>query len=157
MKKFASLLSLICFVAAISFAQTGEKVNLVTDEEVNPNAPEFAWVEEVHDFGNIPQGVPVTHKFEFSNNGKEPLIITNVQKTCGCTVTEWSKEPILPGQTGFVEAQFNAARAGAFNKAITVQSNANTPNKKLFFKGTVDKKEEDLGTPEKKSIFDPNM
>ncbi|MFT7589669.1 MAG: hypothetical protein ACI959_001889 [Limisphaerales bacterium] len=152
MKKFVSILSLV-LIAAASFAQ----VNLVTDEVVDPNAPVFEWVEEVHDWGNIPQGIPITHKFEFKNAGKSPLIVSNVQKTCGCTVTSWTKEPILPGEGGFVEAQYNAARPGAFNKAITVQSNSSTPDKKLFFKGTVDKKaDDDSGVPEKKSIFTPN-
>jgi len=152
MKKFVTLLSLMTVLATASFAQ----VNLVTDEEVDPNAPVFEWVEEVHDFGNIEQGIPVTNKFTFTNAGKSPLIVSNVQKTCGCTVTNWTKEPILPGEGGFVEAQFNAARAGAFNKAITVQSNANTPNKKLYFKGTVAAADKESGVPEKQSIFDPN-
>lgn len=153
MKRMLSILFLLMAVATAGFAQ----VNLVTDEEVDPNAPVFSWVEEVHDFGNIPMGIPVTHKFEFTNTGKSPLIISNVQKTCGCTVTDWSKEPILPGGKGFVTSEFNAARAGAFNKAITVQSNASTPNKKLYFKGTVEGTEgEQSGVPEKQSIFAPN-
>lgn len=154
MKKFIPALSLLACMAFQGVAQ----VNLVTDEEIDPSSPVFAWVEEVHDFGNIPQGIPVKHKFEFTNTGKSNLIITNVQKTCGCTVTSWTKEPVPPGGKGYVEAQFNAARPGAFNKAITVQSNAETASKKLFFKGTVDKKESDVeeGVPEKKSIFTPN-
>lgn len=152
MKRFLSVLSLLTVLATGAFAQ----VNLVTDEEVDPDAPVFAWAEEVHNWGDIPQGIPVTHKFTFTNEGKSPLIISNVQKTCGCTVTNWTKEPILPGESGFVEAQYNAARAGAFNKAITVQSNASTPNKKLYFKGTVAAGEKEEGVPEKKSIFTPN-
>jgi hypothetical protein len=153
MKKLCSTLFLM---GALVFSSTAQ-VNLVTDEQVDPNAPVISWVEEVHDFGTIPQGIPVTHRFEFSNSGKSPLIISNVQKTCGCTVTEWSKEPIVPGGSGFVTAQFNAASPGAFNKAITVQSNSSTPNKKLYFKGTVDaKNESQSGVPEKQSIFAPN-
>jgi hypothetical protein len=153
MKRFISIFSLLTVLATVGFAQ----VNLVTDEEVDPNAPVFSWVEEVHDFANIPVGIPVTHQFEFTNTGKSPLIISNVQKTCGCTVTDWTKEPVVPGGKGFVMAEFNAARAGAFNKAITVQSNASTPNKKLYFKGTVEGSEDQpTGVPEKQSIFAPN-
>lgn len=151
-KLILPLTLLFALMSTAAFSQ----VNLVTNEEIDPDAPVFEWVEEVHDFGKIPQGIPVNHRFEFRNSGKSPLIVSNVQKTCGCTVTEWSKEPVLPGETGFVEAQFNAARAGAFNKAITVQSNSSTPNKKLFFKGTVEKKETESGVPEQKSIFAPN-
>ncbi len=77
----------------------------------------------VHDFGKIKQGTPVTHEFKFVNTGKEPLIITNAQPSCGCTVPSWTREPIPPGGTGFVKATFNAAAAGGFNKSVTVTAN----------------------------------
>ncbi len=149
MKKLFSALAFIAFATAPLFAQE-------TMEEVNPNAPAFEWAETTHDFGTIPQGVPVTNKFSFTNTGKEPLIISNVQKTCGCTVTDWTKEPIMPGQKGFVAAEYNAAKEGPFTKAITVQSNANTPNVKLYFKGTVEKAEQTGSVPEENTIFNSN-
>ena len=89
MKKLFSIIAIVSFSMATIFAQE------LT--EANPNAPEFKWVEETHDFGTIPQSVPVTNKFYFENVGKEPLIVSNVQKTCGCTVTDWTKEPVMPG------------------------------------------------------------
>jgi hypothetical protein len=96
--------------------------------------------------------VPVQARYEFQNVGKEPLIITEVQKTCGCTKTDWSKEPVMPGQKGFVMAEYNAANEGAFTKNITVVSNATTSSVKLNFKGTVLKG--DTGSvPEEKTIF----
>ena len=145
MKKLFSIIAIVSFSLSTVFAQE------LT--EPNPNAPEFKWVEETHDFGTIPQGIPVTNKFFFENVGKEPLIVSNVQKTCGCTVTDWSKEPIMPGQKGFVAAEYNAAKEGPFTKAITVQSNAKTPNVKLYFKGTVEKTEQTGSVPEQKTIF----
>lgn len=148
MKKVFTILGFLALTAPV-FAQ--EAI-----EAVNPNAPEFVWAEETHDFGTIPQGVPVTNKFEFTNSGKEPLIISNVQKTCGCTVTDWTKEPIMPGSKGFVMAEFNAAKEGPFTKAITVQSNAKTPNVKLYFKGTVAKSETTGSVPEESTIFNSN-
>lgn len=157
MKKLLTLTALLITFASVSFAQ-----NLVTpatpDAVIadNPNAPEFQWMEETHDFGTIPQGIPVSNKFEFVNTGKEPLIVSNVQKTCGCTVTDWTKEPIAPGQKGFVMAQFNAAKEGPFTKAITVQSNAKTPSVKLYFKGTVQKSENTGSVPEQQTIFNSN-
>ena len=97
----------------------------------------FNWVHTVFDFGNIKQNVPVHHTFKFTNNGDEPLVITSVQASCGCTVTEYSKDPVPPGAEGFVKATYNAAQVGIFNKTVTV--NANTPGEAvlLTIKGTV--------------------
>lgn len=142
---------LFSIIALVTVAFTAIQAQELT--EANPNAPEFKWVEETHDFGSIAQGIPVTNKFIFENVGKEPLIVSNVQKTCGCTVTDWTKEPVMPGQKGFVAAEYNAAKEGPFTKAITVQSNAKTPNVKLYFKGTVEKSEQTGSVPEQKTIF----
>lgn len=97
----------------------------------------FKWSEEVYDFGTIPQGTPVTHVFEFSNTGNQPLVISTVDKSCGCTTPKWTTEPILPGKKGTVSATFNAASPGGFNKTITVHSNAQGGDKVLYIKGTV--------------------
>lgn len=157
MKKLFSTLSII-FLSVAVFAQTPSSQSVSPNSVTAPTAPvtktgEFQWVEETHDFGTIPQGTPVEYRFEFTNVGKEPIIITTVQKTCGCTVTDWSKEPIMPGQKGFVSAQYNAAKEGPFTKAITVQSDAITPSVKLFFKGTVEKAEQTGGVPAEQNIF----
>ncbi|MEZ5014710.1 MAG: DUF1573 domain-containing protein [Chitinophagales bacterium] len=158
MKKIVTSL-MVALIATASFAQNsatpaGSSASGNPEAPaVNPNAGEFQWVEETHDFGTIPQGIPVEHKFEFTNVGKEPIIISNVQKTCGCTVTDWSKEQIMPGQKGFVSAQYNAAKEGPFTKAITVQSDAKQQNVKLYFKGTVEKSEQSGGVPENQNIF----
>lgn len=107
--------------------------------------------EKVHNFGKVPQGLPVKNQFTITNTGNEPLIISNVQKVCGCTVTDWTKDPILPGQTGYVSAQYNAAREGKFKKPITIVSNASNSPMQLNFEGEVVKKEALSGTPENKN------
>jgi hypothetical protein len=78
---------------------------------------------EAFDFGKIKQGVPATHKFIFTNKGKVPLVITNAQPSCGCTTPDWTKDPIPPGGQGFVQATYNAAAPGTFNKSVTVMAN----------------------------------
>jgi hypothetical protein len=145
MKKIFSIFAFIAVSTAIN-AQTA------VSSATNPNAPEFQWVSDVYDFGKIPQGIPTEARFEFVNSGKEALIITDVQKTCGCTKTDWSKEPIAPGQKGWIIAEYNAAAEGAFTKAITVMSNSKTPSLKLTFKGTV-VKDESGSVPQQQSIF----
>jgi hypothetical protein len=73
-----------------------------------------------HDFGNQPQGKPVTYEFEFTNISKEPVILENVKASCGCTTPTWTKEPVMPNKKGSIKAQYNMAREGAFRKSITV-------------------------------------
>lgn len=76
--------------------------------------------EASYDFGKIPQGRPVTHNFEIINKGKTPLLIENVEASCGCTTPEWSQEPIAPGATSIIKVGFNASSEGKFQKAITI-------------------------------------
>src|SRR6476469_3626516 len=73
---------------------------------------EFKFVEESYDFGKTPQGKPVTHEFKFTNTGDEPLIISSVEASCGCTVPTYSKVPVLKGESGIISATFNAAGVG---------------------------------------------
>src|SRR5689334_15529116 len=86
----------------------------------NDDLPVFAWAETTYDFGKIKHNAPVTHEFRFVNKGAEPLIITSVQASCGCTVAKYTKDPIAPGGEGFVTATYNAGTKGIFNKSVTV-------------------------------------
>lgn len=141
MKKFLTLFAAFTMLSFFAVAQTG---------------PSMEISEEVHNFGNIAQGIPVKHQFQVKNTGDEPLVIQNVQKVCGCTVTEWTKAPIMPGETGTVTAQYNAARMGKFKKPITVLSNANNSPMKLYFEGEVVAKESLSGAPENQSMLNNN-
>ncbi len=97
----------------------------------------FNWGTSTHDFGRIVQGKPVTAEFTFTNKGELPLIINRAQGSCGCTGVEYPKAPVLPGQSGTIKATFNAAAVGAFNKTVTVESNAEGGSQTLYFKGEV--------------------
>jgi len=97
----------------------------------------FVDKENKYEFGAVPQGTPVTHVFNFKNTGKEPLVLSAVNTTCGCTVPEWPRDPILPGASAAVKVTYNAANAGDFTKVITVQSNAFTPTASLTIHGEV--------------------
>ncbi len=108
---------------------------------VNPNAPEIQFSNTSHDFGTVPEGPQAKYEFEFTNKGHEPLVLSNVQASCGCTTPEWSKEPIMPGQTSKITAIYNTqGRPNAFTKTITVTSNAKTPTVTLTIRGTVEPK-----------------
>ncbi|KAA9332779.1 DUF1573 domain-containing protein [Adhaeribacter soli] len=109
---------------------------------------------ESHDFQKVTEGTLATHEFRFKNTGNQPVVISQVQASCGCTTPDWTKEPILPGKSGFVKAAYNSnGRPGAFNKSITVTSNAAEPTKVLTIKGDVISKAEAAKTytPEQKA------
>ncbi|RYU82483.1 DUF1573 domain-containing protein [Hymenobacter persicinus] len=90
------------------------------------------------DFGNVAEGTMATHEFKFKNTGTQPILIANVQASCGCTTPDWTKTPVLPGKYGMVKAMYSSAgRPGVFNKTVTVTSNAATPSTVLSIKGNV--------------------
>ena len=92
--------------------------------------------ESEHDFGQIPQGKPVYYTFLITNTGATPLLLDNVQATCGCTTPEWKREAIAPGASSEIKVGYNAAAEGAFTKPITITYNTNQ-TKQLLIKGTV--------------------
>ncbi|MCB0497441.1 MAG: DUF1573 domain-containing protein [Cyclobacteriaceae bacterium] len=115
MKRF--LITLL-FISSVSWAQT----------ENNVPGPAITFEESSFDFGDIYQGDKVEHIFAFENTGDAPLIITNVQVTCGCTATEWKREPILPGEKSSIRVNFDSAhKVGRQNKVITIVSNSVAP------------------------------
>jgi len=91
-----------------------------------------------HDFGTINEGDVVEHTYKFKNTGAAPLIIQSAQGSCGCTVPEWSKEPIPVGGTGFVKAKFDSnGKQNAQNKTVTVTANTWPKQTVLRFKAMV--------------------
>jgi hypothetical protein len=95
-----------------------------------------------HDFGNVKEANgPVSHVFTFKNTGNAPLVIQNVETTCGCTSPEYTKEPVQPGKSGIVKATFDpSGRPNYFDKNLTVISNAETNRVVLNIKGNVEAK-----------------
>jgi len=102
----------------------------------------ITWEDTAYDFGEIVAGDKVEHTFKFSNKGTEPLVITNVQVTCGCTTPKgWPRDPIAPGKKAELVVQFNSAgKIGRQNKVVTVISNAVEGNSQVTFTATVLKK-----------------
>jgi hypothetical protein len=104
---------------------------------INPNAAEISFETEVMDYGTIEHNADGNREFKFKNTGKEPLIITNCQGSCGCTVPTWPKEPIKPGASASIKVKYATDRVGAFEKTVTVSSNGKTASKILKIKGVV--------------------
>lgn len=130
---------------ALSFLAMGTFAHA---QESNPNAPEIKFQKETIDYGTIDQGADGQRIFEFTNTGKEPLIISNAKGSCGCTIPTWPHEPIAPGEKGEIKVHYDTKRVGPFTKTVTITSNAKTPTKTLMIKGVVKKKEPVKTTPE---------
>ena len=93
---------------------------------------------ETIDYGNIAHNADGNRQFVFVNNGTKPLIITNTQGSCGCTVPTWPRQPIAPGATEKIGVKYDTNRPGPFTKTITLTTNSKTtPSKLLTIKGNV--------------------
>lgn len=91
-----------------------------------------------YDFGKVKEGDKVTHEFKFTNEGATPLIISNATATCGCTVPEYPKEPIKPGEAGVIKVVFDSSgKSGMQNKVVTLTTNANPSSTELYLTGEV--------------------
>lgn len=130
MKNLVLLFALVFSVVAAG-AQNEKKVT----------GPEISFKQTTHDYGSIDLNGDGTYNFEFTNTGNEPLILSKPRSSCGCTVPQWPKEPILPGETNAIKVTYNTHKAGPFNKTVTVYSNAKNKSTILLrIKGKVEKK-----------------
>lgn len=142
MKNLLLLFSLSLLMGFHTFAQ---------EDATDSDAPTMDFEFDTYDFGKLNAGDDASVEFTFTNNGKKPLIITNVKASCGCTTPYWSKEPVKPGEQGTIKAKYNTVgKNGGFNKPITITSNASTPTKRIFIKGNVTPASANEGVPEKK-------
>jgi hypothetical protein len=96
-----------------------------------------SWQKEVYDFGNIKQAKAVITEFWFTNTGDEPILVSDVVPSCGCTASDYSRAPILPGKNASIKVTFSANNLGAFNKTVTVNFNDLKLKSILTIKGTV--------------------
>jgi hypothetical protein len=135
MKKISVILALLMLAVFVSNAQT------TTTTATKESGPEITFENLEHDYGTISQGADGNCVFKFKNTGNEPLILSDVRKSCGCTTPTWDKEPILPGQSGEIKVGYNTNNIGTFSKTITVISNATNSTVTLIIKGTVNAKE----------------
>ena len=142
MKKL--LLYILTLLITVCFSQ--EEIT------INHNAPEIEFEAEIIDLGEFMQYDDPSSKceFKFKNTGKEPLIISKCKGSCGCTVPECPKEPILPGESSVIKVNYDEKRVGSFNKSITITSNAKTTTKILKVKGKIIAADKNTGAPVKK-------
>ena len=135
MKRLISTLVLVFAFVLGANAQSNK-----AEKKSNAAQAETSFEKLEHDYGRVEQGGNGGTEFKYKNTGKVPLILSKVRSSCGCTVPSWSKEPLMPGQTGSITVKYNTNNVGQINKSITVESNASNGRVVLKIKGEVVKK-----------------
>lgn len=148
MKKYVFLISAFV-IALMSSCNDSKAVDQISEEKVEQaqkrdeatsSFPEMTFDKQVHDFGDIAQGTAVEHIFTFTNTGKSPLVISNARSSCGCTIPEYTREPIAPGATGELLVKFDGSGRGNVTKTITVATNTERTNETIRIRANVQTK-----------------
>lgn len=155
MKKSIVVLALACFAFAGHAQESSKKVAPKAKSEVKTVAkpvsaaskptsvltktsgPGMVFETEVIDYGTIDRNADGKRDFVLTNNGTEPLIISDAKGSCGCTVPTFPKDPIMPGQKAVIGVKYDTNRVGAFQKTVTLTTNLPEANKTLTIKGVV--------------------
>ena len=159
-----SLRIMVITIATVSTISAQPNFNQTAkSDELESPVTKIEFQETSFDFGEIQEGTLVTHVFTFKNTGEEPLILIDAKGSCGCTVPEWPRDPIFPGETASITVQFNSKnKAGKRNQKVTLTANTNPQQTFVYLKGTINN--EDIATepafdferPEKKLEENPN-
>lgn len=134
--------AILCTMGLIALFSAKAQTPELAPGQMPPSAPAQAthpefiqFKEDVHDFGNVRQGTPVSYVFEFKNVGDKDITLVNVQASCGCTSPNWKGGIYKPGESAQITATYNAASEGMFNKTLTVTTSEGV--KILTITGTV--------------------
>ena len=149
MKKLLFALTMIAGTYGV-FAQ-GETVPPAV--VANPNAPTMSFASDAIDYGTIKQDADGNRVFTFTNDGKEPIVISEAHGSCGCTVPTYPKEPIMPGKSAEIKVHYDTHRVGPFSKSVTVNSNAKNSPVVLRISGTVEALPTSAATTEPATII----
>lgn len=145
-KKIGILFISSVFLAACSNNASEQKISTdviqntasASEENGSEALPEFEFVEEAYDFGEVSQGEKVTKVFTFRNIGNADLLIADAKGSCGCTVPEFPKEPIAPGEEGIIKVVFDSnGKKGVVHNTVTLIANTVPNTKVLAIKGNV--------------------
>lgn len=158
MKKTTFTFIISAFIAFTACKSDGGKAETKPDNALDPSlienpatasgntdskdkVPVFSFTEETHDFGTIQEGEKVSYAFRFKNSGNADMLIRSANGSCGCTVPEYPKDPVKPGQEAIINVTFDSAgKEGKQNKTITLIANTIPNTKVLTIIGEVIKK-----------------
>ncbi len=125
---------ILCISAQLTFAQSTSVLLASNDTE---KSAAITWNQQTYDFGAIEKGIPVSAEFVLTNESELPISIETAKTSCGCTLADYAKEPIMPGESTTIMATYNAKREGAFSKTVTVVTSNQDQPYRLVLKGNV--------------------
>ena len=144
---------------SLSFTLAGQAENLsqsITGAE-NVDGPVMTFESMIVDYGTIERHSEPLRIAKFTNTGNQPLVISNARGSCGCTVPNWPKEPIMPGQSSQVEIRYDTKRLGKINKTVTISTNEGGQPHVLRVQGLIQEVKLEDGVPAaKKGLKIPN-
>ena len=130
MKKSILIVTVLSVMAFMSCKENAadkvneENVTAAADRDAKSGeVPVMTFDEVEYDFGTIEQGAPQEHVFKFTNTGNAPLVIVDAKRSCGCTVPEYTKEPVAPGEGGEMLVKFNGSGKNQVSKTVTITAN----------------------------------
>jgi len=157
MKKIFLTLGFFAIFLGFTMAQETIKVaelEMKKAAETPTSGAQMNFESLVMDYGEIPKGGEPLRRFRFTNDGTEPLVIKSAKGSCGCTVPDYPKEPVLPGEEATIDVRYDTQRVGQFTKTVTLMTNINDEKIILTIKGKVLPEVQEESVPEKeKSIF----
>lgn len=137
------ILSFIIFSTSCKEQRTDISTNDVmntksADGNSKSDLPEIKFEEETHDFGRITQGEKVTYSFKFKNTGDANLIISSASGSCGCTIPDYPKKPILPGEEAVINVVFaSEGKSGIVEKSVTIVTNCEPSTRIIYIKANI--------------------
>jgi|SRR5690625_1484251 len=153
MKKTMLMLAAVAMIAFASCKDEGKASQKMADNPVETaqvsseqdaqntadKFPVLTFDENPYDFGTVKNGEMLEHEFTFTNTGDAPLKVLKANPSCGCTVPEWSKDPIAPGEKGSLKVKFDArGRSGKQHKNVRLTTNTEKGNEVLSFSATIE-------------------
>ena len=131
MKRFFYILictGLLASACNTKAAKDSQEQTASTPGDTTKGVAEMTFEKTVHNFGQITQGEKVEYSFKFTNTGSKDLLIQNAVSSCGCTVPDWPKEPVKPGESGYLKVVFDShGKEGYTEKEISIKANTNPP------------------------------
>ena len=129
MKRFILLIAVLSITSScgddpFSKVKTENVEKALVRDNTPSKYPIMTFDKKVHDFGTIEDGTPQETIFSYTNTGEAPLVISEIKSTCGCTVPQdWSKAPLLPGESSQFTVNFNGKGANKTSKTVTIKAN----------------------------------